>query len=130
MTTPYTPEDKNLEARDLYLLRALLNAWDRHNNIYTPRNPSPKHLVFRTHEFSRALRQTTEFLEIPAASLDALKIFLNRSTRSGKLDSLIGEEYLNEMEAQICEENMARHFPEVTDAKSAYHLWNNSVQNV
>jgi hypothetical protein len=126
---PHSKEDKILEARGLYSLQAFLNAWNQHINICTQRIPSEKRLVLRTHEINRSLRKLAEFLEIPIASLDTHMIHMNRSTWSGKLDSLVEEEYLNEIVVQICGDNMARHFPEVRDAKSARQLWKNSFPN-
>ena len=51
----------------------------------------------------------------------------NRSTWSGRIESLVEREYLTEMAGSICGDNMTRHFPEVTRFEDVCKLWGTDV---
>ncbi len=119
---PHSRHDWALEKHGLYSIAAFLNAWNQHVNICTDVIPPERRLILRTHELNRSHRCLAEFLQIPIDSLDARNGYLNRSTWSGKIDSLVDPARLGGMVATICGENMARYFPEVTDMEHVYTL--------
>ena len=120
---PHSGHDRVLEKHNLYSTAAFLNAWNQHVNVCTKVIPIERRLILRTHELNRSHRCLAEFLQIPIDSLAAGDVHLNRSTWSGKIDSLVKRSCLNEMVATICGENMARYFPEVTQMEQVYTLW-------
>ena len=57
------------------------------------------------------------------SGLDVRNGHVNRSTWSGKIDSLVEGTYVHEMVVALCGENMACHFPEITDVDDAVAMW-------
>jgi len=112
-----------MEARGVYSIAAFLNAWNRHVDACARALPSERRLVLRTHELNQSHSRLAGFLHIPIESLDTQRGHLNRSTWSGRLDSLIDGTYLNDMVGQVCSDNMARYFPGVSGIGDVSSLW-------
>ena len=74
----------------------------------------------KTHELDRSHEQLARFLQIPGDRLDVRNGHLNRSTWSGRIETLVDPKYLDEMVAAICADNMARYFPGVAGVKDAW----------
>lgn len=110
---PHTRQDRALQARGIYSIAAYLNAWNRHVDSCTQMLPPQRRLVLRTHELNRSYSRLADFLEVPLESLDSERGHLNRSTWSGRLDSLLDAAYVNDSIGRICGENMARLFPDL-----------------
>jgi hypothetical protein len=108
---PHTCYDRAMEAQGLYSVAAFLNAWNEHVNICTRLIPPDRRLILRTHELNQSHQRLARFLQIPMDRLDAHNGHLNRSAWSGRIESMVERDYLSEMIAEICGENMARHFP-------------------
>ncbi len=89
--------------------------------------PLERRLVLKTHLRSRLHDQLAHFLQVPVQTLDAGRGHVNRSTYLGSLDSLADQRFLDGIVDTICRENMARHCPEVTGARSVQALWRDAI---
>jgi hypothetical protein len=120
---PHTRDDRALETCGVYSLAAFLNAWNRHVDSCAQALPPDRRLVLRTHELNQSYAALAGFLEIPLESLDTQSGHLNRSTWSGRLDSLLEGTYLNDMVGSVCGDNMTRYFPGVSGPEDVSKLW-------
>ena len=117
---PHTRHDCALQEHGVYSIEGFLRAWNQHVNLCTQVIPADRRLIVKTHELDQSHQRLADFLRIPIDRLDARDGHFNRSTWSGSLDSFVERSYLNEMVATICGENMARHFPRVTDVEDVH----------
>ncbi len=120
---PHTRDDHALEACGFYSLAAFLNAWNRHVDSCARALPPQRRLVLGTHELNHSYPKLAEFLQIPLESLDGQRGHSNRSTWSGRLSSLVDGPYLDGMVGEVCGDNMARYFPEVSGIEDVSRLW-------
>jgi hypothetical protein len=120
---PHTRHDRALKTCGVYSIEAFLNAWNQHVNSCARALPSERRLVVRTHELNQSYSRLAAFLQIPLESLDAKSGHLNRSTWSGRLDSLVEQSFLNDMVAKVCGDNMSRYFPSVSGIEDISTLW-------
>jgi hypothetical protein len=119
----HTRHDRALQTNGVYSIWALLNAWNEHVDLCTKALPGERRLLLRTHEFDRSHCQLAEFLQIPSESLDTRRGRLNRSSWTGRLDSMVDGAYLSDMVGKICGGNMACHFPDVSGIDDVGRLW-------
>jgi hypothetical protein len=120
---PHTRNDRALEACGAYSIAAFLNAWNQHVDSCARALPPERRLVLLTHELNQSYSQFAEFLQIPRESLDTQSGHLNRSTWSGRLDSLVEGTYLNDMVGKVCGDNMSRYFPGISGFEDVSKLW-------
>ncbi len=120
---PHTRDDRALETCGVYSLAAFLNAWNRHVDACARALPPGRRLILRTHELNQSYSALAGFLQIPRESLDTQRGHLNRSTWSGRLDSLVEGTYLNDMVGKVCGDNMSRFFPGVSGSEDVCQLW-------
>jgi hypothetical protein len=120
---PPTPRDRTLQERGLYSAAAFLAVWNRHVDACTRAIPPARRLILRTHELARSHERLADFLGIPPETLDGSAGHENRSTWSGRLESLVDPEHVQEVVASICRANMDRLFPEVAGIGDARALW-------
>ena len=85
---PHTRDDRALETHGVYSIEAFLTAWNQHVDLCTRILPQERRLVLRTHELNQSYSAIAEFLQIPLESLHTQRGHLNRSTWSGRVESL------------------------------------------
>jgi hypothetical protein len=120
---PHTRHDHALQNIGVYSIAAYLNAWNRHVIVCSQLIPPSRRLILRTHELGRSHQQLADFLQISVRDLDILHAHSNRGTWPDRLESLVDRNYLVELVSSICQDNMARHFPDVANIEDAYQLW-------
>jgi hypothetical protein len=120
---PHTRHDHALQGIGVYSIAAFLNAWNRHVAACCQLIPPTRRLILRTHELGRSHQQLADFLKIPVDRLHMSDGHVNRGTWADRIESLVDRRYLVEMVKSICNDNMARYFPEVASAEDAYQLW-------
>ena len=120
---PHTLHDDRLGEQGLYSVEAYLRAWNRHVDICVKMIPPSRRLILRTHELGESQQQLAQFLQISVEGLDHDNGHMNRSTWSGRIESLVKGEYLTDMVSLICGDNTARYFPEITRFEDVSKLW-------
>jgi hypothetical protein len=120
---PHTRGDRKLKASGVYSIEALLNAWNQHVDSCAAGLPQERRLVLRTHELNQSHSEIARFLDLPVESLDARRGYVNRSTWSGRLDSLVDRSCMDDSVRRVCGRNMARYFPEVSGIEDVPKLW-------
>lgn len=106
-------QEKVLADNGLYTLDGYLSFWAAHNRKVLSVVPSEKLLIVRTHEIRRDIQKISDFLEIPAASLDSGQAHAYKAERKFAILSQIDRSFLDAKVALHCGDLMQDYFPEV-----------------
>lgn len=110
----YAPEEKVLQEHGLHPLRCYLAYWNEHNSRIVDNVPAERLLVIKTRDIGRSTEQITDFLGLPAGSLQPAVHSNAAPVRHSLLDA-IDPAFVRRQVEEHCGPLMRRYFPELME---------------